>query len=191
MKAKIKIQLKKDTVQDCVFNVRQAVPFPRISGWAQTWENDDGALFGRCGHSPEGLKEDYYCDLLRSDMGPEYVEKGTREDHAGFVPYAGYGKDPLPANPGTIVFRGKDLGEMSFRMSRAWNSGMYAHGLTCPDAIREQIETQLSAFIEQNKAELYRDAVERTKANVLAAIQSAKDNVKEAEEKALEALKAL
>ncbi len=185
MKAKIKIQIKKDTTQECTFNVNQSVPFPRISGWGQQWENDDGVLFGKYGNGPKGLANEYRIELLRSDLTEE---KNTRDDYAGYSCYSGYDKPALPPNPGTIVFRGKDCGEMCFRMSA--NSGhWYAQGLDCPDVIHDQIRDRIGEYIENNAGELHAAAVEKLKANVTEAIRTAKKNVQEAEAIALEALK--
>ena len=105
---KITVQLTKSTAQVTLWGIWQARPYPRILGYSGSilnWQ-DEGALFYSCGNPPKGLPESYGAALLRPDWTPDNAT-GNRQDFAGYVPYR-----ETVATPGTIVYRGRDLGEI-------------------------------------------------------------------------------
>lgn len=156
------VSAKKGDKQDFSFLIQQDIPFPRIKGYGSglDWENGYG-IFKERGNPATGLKEEYTAVLLRSDLEGE--PKGeSRAEHAGFE-----------ENPGSITYRGNDLGEMQLDFSIHSKIGIYCNKIQLrsyksateseKNFIKEQIIPHIIEAIQENKQELYEEAVNRIK----------------------------
>lgn len=92
IKIKIDVTPKKGTTQTTIWGLSAAYdmpyPYERCNG---SWRDTSGSIT-------------YYAALLRSDLT---TEQDNRVDYAGYN-----------GNPGTIVYRGVDLGELTLRIER-------------------------------------------------------------------------
>jgi hypothetical protein len=191
MKTKITVETKKGTTQETTWKITQCHPYPDID--RGNWRNAD-QFFPKwqgnaIGMKAEGIAAIYHCTLLRSDLTKE---TGNRTDYAGFVPYE-YGKTN-PANPGTIVFRGKDLGEMDITFNPYGNNNGYidiGKGRTASERefIEEQIIPGLKAAIDADKAELRQEALDGLEKHIAERITAMRADADKLEQEAAAALK--
>lgn len=154
----ISINTKKGETQKLRFLVVQEIPFPDIEGACGSirWRNF-GGLFPQYGSKATGLGSKFYCYLLAPGDVPEDY---SRRHFAGYE-----------GNPGTMTFRGKDLGEMTihFDNNPTWQDikvrGFDRATGSEREAITELVIPQLKAFIDANKAALREEAIAKCKAN--------------------------
>ena len=190
MKTKIIVETKKGTKQETTWKITQAHPHPDIE--RGSWRNGDGFFpTWRGGMSngsmvADGIGLKFYCALLRSDL---VNEEGNRADHAGYTPYD-YSKT-LPTNPGAITYRGRDLGEMEFKIDM---NSQYIDMAGRTDGEREFITAQivpaLRAAIEAHKAELRAAALAEMEKGLADRIAKMRDDADKLEKEAAEAMKA-
>lgn len=179
--ADVKVSTKKGHSQDCKFLIERRVPFPGIKSYGGGFDWQSGAgIFRENGNPVAKLKEEYTAVLLRSDFDGNL--KGDRTDYAGYED-----------NPGSIVYRGSDLGEMIIRLSR------HRDGLGCDKIIvkdnyfggttdgkrkfiKEQIIPVLKDKIEENRQELYEQAVNKIHSGMNEKIQKAYSELEKLQE---------
>ena len=169
----IQVTTKKGATQTTTWGIAQNRPYPSIEGHCGSlrWANFGGVLPGYCQQPATGLGEEYTCDLLRSDRTEWDLR--TRESNAGYVAYTSAGQRPAEPNPGSIVYRGVDLGEMSveIRLHAASYDNVRVRGFdhATPGElafIREQIIPALKEAIVAKRSELKAEAVAALKAHV-------------------------
>lgn len=186
------INTKKGESQWTRWLISQEIPHPQIhSEGTLNWRNGEG-LFPRYGNPATGLAERYYCYLLRSDIDVAAIpENYGRAVFAGFTEYNKPGA--LPA-PGTIKFRGKDLGEMTiyFGNNPDWPDIRIRCNETPSGGEREMITAQiippLKFFINQSKAALRANAVERVRKRIDSEFSDTQGELKKLREEADTAL---
>jgi hypothetical protein len=188
MKAKITVETKKGVTHETTWKITQSHPYPDIE--RGQWRNGDGFFpTWRGGMSngemvADGIGLKFYCALLRSDL---VKEEGNRADHAGYTPY--YYSKTLPANPGTITFRGRDLGEMEFTIDL---NSQYVNMQGRTDGEREFIAAQivpaLRAAIEANKVELRAAALSGLESSLAERIAAMRADADKLEKEAAAAL---
>lgn len=185
----IRIETAKGKTQDTTWQVWQEHPFPSISGGSHLkWENG-GGIFPQYGHKAEGIGAKYKAVLLRAGFTPEDAQD-NRNDYAGFRPYInGKNGDPLP---GTIILRGRDMGETSAEIDRDWVR-FRVTGYDTPTEgekkfLAAQVAPHLLAYIAAHKAELYAEAVEGVKATVTRNLTEARERLVELEQEARAAI---
>ena len=109
------------------------------------------------------LEPEYECALLHTGWTPENAMH-NREDHAGYNSFhmvKGI-EGPLP---GTLVYRGVDLGELLFTVTRDGQVRRWrAHGGYEPTPgqyrwLKEMLEPPLLKAIDENKTDLYNLAI--------------------------------
>lgn len=155
----IQVTTKKGATQTTTWGIVQNRPYPSIEGRCGSlrWANFGGVLPGYCQQPATGLGEEYTCDLLRSDRTEWDLR--TRESNA----------EP---NPGSIVYRGVDLGEMSveIRLHAAYDNVRvrgFDHATPGELAfIREQIIPALKDAIVAKRGVLKAEAIAALKAHV-------------------------
>ena len=195
--ATISITTRKGETKSTTWGIYQDRPYPDIEGGGGglRWRNG-GGLFGQYGHAAEGLGQKYSAVLLREGWTPESAT-GNRADYAGFMPYK-YG-DTLPALPGSIVLRGRDMGETSAEIdTRPHGCGVWfkVTGTCSPTSgerafLDEQVKPGLLAAIEEHKAALKAEAVAGIVETVKDRIGRARAELCKMEEEAAAAIKAL
>jgi hypothetical protein len=183
MKTIIKISTKKGHTQETTWHIIQAHPYPDIEkAGSWRWRNA-GGMFDAYNQPATGLEEKYYCNLLRSDFSEVF---DNRKDYAGYE-----------GNPGSIVLRGQDLGEMNVTVN---NSNRYneikVNGFDSPTSgvrawIEEAIIPGLLKAIEEHKAELKAEAVEAVRQRIIENVKEARSEIDKLELEALEAVKKL
>lgn len=147
---------------------RRPCPSPDHGG---RWENGGDAI-SRYGKEASGKLPDVYrVELLRSDYDAATAE-GNRADCAGYA--EGYGEKRKVA-PGTIVYRGRDLGEMCGEL-RIGGDGVYAVSPYMswddaqPDGVRNwlngAIVPGLVAGVVEHHAALTREALDGLRAGM-------------------------
>lgn len=192
MKTKITVETKKGATQETTWKITQSHPYPDID--RGQWRNGDGFFPTWRGGMKDGeMKADgigakFYCTLLRSDLK---TEEGNRADRAGYVPYT-YG-ETLPPNPGTIIYRGRDLGEMDIVFNPYGNNNGYIDiGKDRTDSERAFIMAQLvpglQAAIDANKAELRAEAIKGLELNLSERIAGMRADADRLEKEAAAAL---
>ena len=162
------ISTKKGEQQVTRWLVEQDHPFPRINLTGELraeWENA-GGLVGKYGNKPEGIGTSYSCYLLAEGVTPP---KNWNHTHlAGFKHRPGPHGTPEVTNPGTITYRGRDMGELSITIdpSRAfgvtfntYNGVNGALTRTEHDMLMEQVVPHLKSFIAANAVALKEAAV--------------------------------
>ena len=189
MKTKITIETKKCATQETTWRITQGHPYPDIE--RGNWRNGEGFFpewqggFSNGAMIARGMPTRYYCSLLRSDLTKE---EGNRVDFAGYTP-SKYG-ETIPANPGTIVFRGRDLGELEFTIEA---SNPYINLRERTDSerafIMEQIVKPLKAAIEANKTALRAEAIASLENQLADRIKEMRNDADKLEREAAEALK--
>jgi len=171
MKTTITITTKKNVTVDTKWSVVLERPYHYIerNGWSG---RNDSAITRRA----------YKCNLLRSDIETNF---DTRKDHAGW-----------DGNPGSITFRGNDLGEMTLTIERnspnhpkgAWGFYASVRGFerttkTENDFIETEILPKLSKFIEENANGLFSDAKELYESCLKREVENARKMLAELESK--------
>ena len=164
----ITIATKKGEQQITRWLVEQEHPFPRINltgGLRAEWENA-GGLIGLIGKKPEGIGKSYRCHLLAEGVTPP--KKWNRTHLAGFKHQPGGYGTPEVTNPGTIVYRGRDMGGLDILISpsrvfgvtfKTYNGVNDARTRTEHNILMEQVVPHLKAFITEHRATLKAAAV--------------------------------
>jgi hypothetical protein len=189
MKTKITVEAKKGTTQETTWKITQGHPYPDID--RSSWRNGEG-LFPEWQGSmsggamvAQGMPTRYHVALLRSDLT---TEANDRTDYAGFT-HGKYG-EPQTTNPGTITYRGKDLGEMTFTIEA---SNPYINMRDRTPSEREFIEAQiipgLKAAIEANKHALRQEALNELETQLAERIATMRADADKLEKEAWEAFK--
>lgn len=184
--AEIKVSPKKGETLTTRWLVVQSAPCPDLhsdcGGHVLNWRNG-GELFrspgNRFGWTGPTIGESFRAYLLADGVTPP--ENWNRMHLAGYAE----NRDSAP-NPGTIVFRGKDLGETSVEWSnpnayptwrvRGWDSPTSGER----DFLSESVFPSLRAFVAENKASLRSEAI--------AGLEKRFDSMLEAARKAIGAL---
>jgi hypothetical protein len=190
------ISTKKGESQKVRWLISQEIPYPDIEGSCGTlkWRNA-GGLFPAQGRPASGIGSRFYCYLLVPEIA--IPEDYNRNHFAGYVPYQSYGKPQLPPNPGTITFRGEDLGELLvyFGDNPDWpeiKSECSNHvGGAARDMLLEQVIPPLREYIKQNAAKLKSKAVEKLRKRMSDKIGEASKALSELSIEAAKAIKAL
>lgn len=168
------VETKKGTTYKTRWLVYRTLPRPCIKGHCSSglgWENTDGLKHS--GGNPPNVKEEYLAYLLADGAEiDEYTKEYNRTVFAGYTPSRAYGEKEAPKpNPGTIVYRGSDLGEVSVdvawghvKAGDGWTRGLAVDSIKVRgfnnaagverDFIRDRIGGPLVAFINANRAEL-------------------------------------
>lgn len=159
----ITISTKKGEQQITRWLIEQDHPFPCINltgGLRTEWENA-GGLVGRYGKKPEGIGTSYRCHLLAEGVTPP--KDWNRTHLAGFKHQPRGYNTPEVTNPGTIVYRGRDMGELEIRIDPfrgfGYNFGSKGMTRTEHDMLMEQVVPHLKAFITEHRATLKAAAV--------------------------------
>jgi len=164
----ITISTKKGEQQITRWLIEQDAPIPRINltgGLRAEWENA-GGLIGRYGKKPEGIGTSYRCHLLAEGVTPP--KNWNRTHLAGFKHQPGGYNTQEVTNRGTIIYRGRDMGELDIMIdpSRAfdvtfktYNGFNGALTRTGHDMLMEQVVPHLKAFITEHRATLKAAAV--------------------------------
>lgn len=193
----INVTTKKGEVQLSRWLVAQSHPYPDAEGFSGSirWRNG-GGLFPEYGKPAAGIGQHYRCFLVIPEG--EIPDNYTREQFAGYVPYASYGQPPKPANPGTITLRGRDLGEMvvEIKIGDGWPSDwvdIKVRGNDNPtqqerEMIKREIVPHLREYIERNAAELHAVAVKRIAAQMAEQVARIRASAAELEKQASEAI---
>lgn len=156
---KFNISTKKGEIQTVRFLIQQCHPFPSIGGQGGSfkWENCGGLLAAY--QSPaSGIGRDFSCCLLAGGLAVPPTDWNRTH-------LAGYG-----GNGGTITLRGKDIGELSVKISLAdYFPRINVRGFDKPsdcerEFIRAQIVPELEEFIRSNLDDLKAEAVGKIKA---------------------------
>jgi len=184
----IEVQTKKNTTMTTTWDVEQMIPHPqlRIVCGKLDWENGDG-LFGRYGRNmDEGLPKYYYAVLLRSDYD-EAKREGSSKDHAGY-----------DGSPGSIMYRGTTLGEVTVRFSighegRTILRELWVRGYAKPTPsertfLMEQVIPRLADFVQKNNKALLKQAVQRLEKDMAEKVAEAVASVAKVKAKAKKAL---
>lgn len=162
------ISTKKGESQTVRFLVSQEHPWPDFNsnGSSIDWRNT-GGLFPAYQQPATGIGSQYYCYL--TIPGIEIPEGWNRTHLAGFSHRPGSYGTPEVTNPGTITYRGKDLGEMMvyFGSNPNWPDikvrGHDAPSSSERDFVKSAIVPALREFIASNKADLKAEAVAAVK----------------------------
>ena len=180
--ARIKVSTKKGQTQSTAWRIIQAHPYPDIEkAGSWRWRNCEG-LFDSYQHPAAGLGNNYYCQLLRSD------KPADGRDRTSFAGYDG--------NPGTIVLRGVDLGEMRIDVHGNGYNKISVRGFNSPTSgeaafITAAIIPCLLAAIAESKAELKAEAVEAVRVCIVEHVKEARAAIDKLEVEALNAVKKL
>lgn len=164
---KIDITPKKGVTIPTTWAIKQAHPHPDITtnGCALKWRNA-GGLFPVYPRPADGLGQEYYITLLRSDLTA--WDLSTRLSHAGYCAAGGYGKPNLPPNPGSFALRGSDLGEITATATMGGHLGAYftwkVRDCNSPSDgerafLNDNVRPAILAHIEAHAAELKAEAV--------------------------------
>lgn len=192
----IDITTKKDHTQKTTWGIVQERPYPSVEarfGRSQ-WTNFGGLLADYNG-KVNGLEERYTCNLLRSDQ-TEW-DMSTRVSYAGYKDYPAYGQPPKPDAPGTIVYRGVDMGEMSVSLGRDCPyEQIQVRGFHHPTPgersfITSQIVPALRQAVEANREALKQEAIAGIRAHVAEKLKegrAALDKMQKEMENAISAL---
>lgn len=187
---KMLISTKKGEAQALRWGVVQDHPWPDITmdGCRAHWRNF-GGLFTRFGQPAAGIGNDYYAYLLSPEAD---VSKGyDRSHYAGYVKYNPQTDEERKPTPGTIVFRGRDLGETSIHFEGQgcnlrpgglpWCSIRVNYTEVASNSERELFEKQiippLWTFITANKAQLKAEAVAAIKNQFAAKLKEMQEQV--------------
>lgn len=158
----ITIATKKGEQQVTRWLVEQDHPFPRINltgGLRAEWENA-GGLVGKYGKKPEGIGTSYRCHLLAEGVTPP--KDWNRTHLAGFKHRPGPYGTPEITNPGTIIYRGRDMGELNITIDPSRGYGVSFDGSltrTEHDMLMEQVVLHLEEFIADHSMALKEAAV--------------------------------
>lgn len=146
MKTQFTVTTKKNTTTETKWDIVQERPYYCVE--RNNWS----------GRNDEAIRRKIYkCNLLRSDMETNF---DNRKDFAGYE-----------GNPGTITFRGNDLGEMSVILEKnrynneySWDATICVRGYgnRATDSerafVKAEIVPMLAKFIEANASELLQNA---------------------------------
>lgn len=183
------VSTKKGESQTVRFLVSQEHPWPDFNsnGSSIDWRNT-GGLFPAYQQPAAGLGSRYYCYLTRPDI--EMPENWDRTHLAGYRHRPGPYGTPDVTNPGSITYRGKDLGEMTiyFGNNPEWPD-IKVRGHDAPtsserDFIGSAIVPALRDFINANKEELKQEAVSAVKASFAKKLSEARAEIDAMERKA-------
>ena len=159
----ITISTKKGEQQITRWLIEQDAPIPHINltgGLCAGWENA-GGLIGRYGNKPEGIGTSYRCHLLAEGVTPP--KNWNRTHLAGFKHQPGGYNTQEVTNPGTIVYRGRDMGELEIMIDpfRGFGYNFCNKGMTRTghDMLMEQVVPHLEGFITEHQATLKAAAV--------------------------------
>lgn len=179
---KTELTPKQGVTENATFGITQSRPYPRLDSRIE-WANDDRVLFRSYGSDPTGLAEKYHVSLLTPE-GPWNAD--TRGSHAGF-----------DGNPGSLTYRGHDLGELTAEVSRChgdgwwfqWRvDGQYPGSQSVRDYLTKQVEPAITKAIEDGADTLKQDAIRSIKAHMAQTIKEAREAIDEAAKQADEAL---
>lgn len=189
------VSAKKGDTQIVRWLVVQNIPYPRINanGGPLCWENDDRQLWDRYQQPAKGIGQNYTCYLL-ADTCPDPVPADYNRTHfAGYVPCRGY-KDPDPKpNGGSVVFRGKTLGECTVKIdSTGYVMINVGDGFTRPgnaesDFFKDQIVPTIKQFIADNREELRNYALAKLKTNLASEVSEKRKELDKLESQIAEA----
>ena len=187
--AEITVTPKKGETIVTRWHVRQDRPYPNIHGHSASgldWQNLE-TLNPSYSERERGVKPalpaTYRAALLRSDFDPA-TATGDRRDHAGYDTSPSYRYEngervtvPPALNPGTIVYRGRDLGEISLHLTH-WDV-IKVNGYDEPSPgeckfLEEQVAAPLRAYIAANAASLHAEAKEAVKARFASELDAAR-----------------
>lgn len=181
----IQIETKKGERKITTWGVWQDRPYPTISGHSgrMEWTNTDD-LLETYGRPAKGLGTKYSAVLLRDGWTPE-TATGNRHDYAGFIPYQT--TEPIP---GTIVYRGKYLGEItaeidnretfqnvSFRVRGTYNRATGSEAAFLAD----QVAPGLLACVKENLDELKAEAIAGIRQKVGEALAEVRESLNKIE----------
>ena len=156
----VKIEPKKGVFKETLWGICQDSPVPYCSNGLYNWE-------GIPPSTHDGLPEIYRFALLREGWTPETAEY-NRRDYAGFN-----------GNGGGIIFRGRDLGEITGTID---NSGVcyFFGGLTegAFDFLCAQVAPSLIKAASDNKTVLQAEAIERLRREFDDALFSMRENLR-------------
>lgn len=178
---------KKDETFLTRWLITQDIPYPCIgsNGSSIQWDNL-GGLKANYGIKAQGIGERYYCYLL-TPTG-DIPESYNRTHFAGYKHQPGGYGTPEVINPGAIVYRGRDMGEMSVNfMGNPEYPDIKVTGSDSPtagerDFIKRQLVPFLAEFIATNHAGLREQAIERIKERMRTATAEARKQVTLCEE---------
>ena len=177
------VETKKNTTFDVKFLVVARFDGPFITGSNASFSRWQGTSFG-FGASADEVTPDYYISLLRNDLPIDELDFSTRHSHAGFQGSGDFGKTKLPPNPGTIVYRNVDIGEMSACYKHhdyiAWRS--LAGSKSVYTWVHENIDPGVIAYIREHKSALRKQAVAHWYSNGRIALKEARSRLKLLEE---------
>jgi len=184
--AKMKVETKKNTAQECTFLITQQIPYPRLSArgcWVE-WQGGDGVIFSTYGQKPSfDLKRVYYVAQLKDGVDIKNLDH-SRKDHAGYE-----------GNAGSIVYKGVDLGELTFTLSfHAYQNGLvpsFEEGKYTPgqvDFIKREICPAIIKKISQKEKALKKQAIAKLQANMKRHIADFEEGLDKAKAEAREAL---
>lgn len=184
------ISTKKGEIQKLRWGIEQEIPYPTLKGHSYNlqWENF-GNIFSEYGNKAKGIGEEYRCYLLIPEG--EIPEDYNRTHFAGYIPYP---TKENKANKGTIIYRGKDIGELEISFN-SYND-FYSIKIGCSNSPskseREMLENlivpKLREFVSINKEELRNDAIKRLKERMSNQIKEARESINKAEEQIKEAI---
>jgi hypothetical protein len=174
------IQPKKGETQHLRFLIHQEIPYPDTEGFGGRlqWRNT-GGLLPKHGAPATGLEKTYRCLLL--------PPSGTPPPNFNRTHLAGYEN-----NPGTLVIRGKNLGEVTVTISETWQSSRVC-GFENPTPFEEKVFSQwiyptLREHIEENKKSLYEEATQKVEQNFLEKLEQLQRSLEELRQESQKAL---
>lgn len=167
------VSAKKGDKQTSRWLIAQDRPYPNLEikyGRAE-WTHVDGILKG-------DLPENYRAYLLRSDIEVKDIPLSWDRTHlAGFGP-----------NPGSLVYRGRTLGEMTCEITRrhaylGWRVGYNASLSSAEtDWLAAQLGPQFREFIAANLASLKKDVIDYLRTRCEREIGVARKLIEDADE---------
>lgn len=179
------VSAKKGDQQTSRWLIVQDRPFPNLEvrcGRAE-WTHVEGILKG-------ALPERYRAYLLRSDIEVKDIPQSWDRTHL-----AGFG-----SNPGSLVYRGRALGETSCELARPWppyNDGLtwrVGHSVPSPadtNWLSEQLGPQFREFISANLAALKQHVIDYLRTRCEREIDSARKLLETADTQIKEAINKL
>lgn len=181
MKTQLNVTTRKGCTQLTTWAINQDRAYPGIDGGCSLRWRNGGGLFADFNGPAKGIGRRYTCNLMRNDGAAMH---GNRYDFAG---YEGL--------PGTIEYRGRDLGEMQIEIDSAHYATIRLRGFDKPTDgerawINAEIVPSLERAIEYNREALHAEAVAAMRASMLARLQDAREQLNKMEAEALAAIAA-
>lgn len=181
MKTQFNVTTKKGSTQLTTWAINQDRAYPDIeAGCSLRWRNG-GGLFADFNGPAKGIGRRYTCNLMRNDGA---AMQGNRYDLAGYE-----------GSPGTIEYRGRDLGEMEIRIDANGYADIRLRGFDrATDGERAWINAEIVPHLEQaietNREALHAEAVEAMRTSMLGRLQDARQQLDKMEAEALAAIAA-